>query len=162
MNEKLRMFLEAKKEDEIKRYEFEKQKMLIELGLCYKVYSPDDKYSQEYSQIEWDSTNQVSKYFKMVPIEITDEEYQEVKKYAKKESEEKGRKNAVATALTGIAWFIFIAGFIAGIALGKEEYYGSDFSFAIALTYWGVSLITGTMFLGFAEIIKLLDAIKRK
>lgn len=78
--------------------------------------------------------------------------------------------NPVATALTIIAWVIFIVGFVAGIVLGNEEvvhgtyhtYTTTEFSFAVALIYWCVSLVSGTTFLGFAEIIKLLDAIKKK
>ena len=89
---------------------------------------------------------------------------------AKKEVEEDVSNNPVATALTVIAWVIFIGGFIAGIVLGRVEvekgyyytYTDTEFSFAIAFVYWCVSLISGTVFLGFAEIIKLLNAIKRK
>ena len=168
MNEKLKEFLDAKKEAEQKKYEEEKQKTLIELGLFEKVYSPDDNYSEEYSCCEWDSANLTNKYYKKVTVEITDEEYQEVKKYSKKE--ETTENNPIATALTVIAWIVFIGGFIAGIALGTVEvergyyytYTDTEFSFVVAFVYWCVSLISGTMFLGFAEIIKLLDAIKKK
>ena len=168
MNEKLKEFLDAKKEAEQKKYEEEKQKTLIELGLFEKVYSPDNNYSEEFSSCEWDSANSTNKYYKKVTVEITDEEYQEVKKYSKKE--ETTENNPIATALTVIAWIVFIGGFIAGIALGTVEvergyyytYTDTEFSFAIAFGYWCVSLISGTMFLGFAEIIKLLNDIKRK
>ena len=168
MNEKLKEFLDAKKDAEKKKYEDEKQKTLIELGLFEKIYSPDDNYSEEYSSCEWDSANSTNKYFKKVPVEITDEEYQEVKKYSKKE--ETTENNPIVTALSVIAWIVFIGGFIAGIALGTVEvergyyytYTDTEFSFAVAFVYWCVSLMSGTMFLGFAEIIKLLDAIKKK
>ncbi len=168
MNEKLKKFLDAKKDSETKKYEETKQKTLIDLGLYEKIYSPDNKYSEEFSSSEWDSANQTNKYYKKAPIEITDEEYQEVRKYSKEEVSTEN--NTVAVALTIIAWLIFIGGFIAGIVLGTVEvekgyyytYTDTEFSFAIAFVYWCVSLISGTMFLGFAEIIKLLDAIKRK
>lgn len=167
MNKKLEKFLATKKETERKLQEKTKQDTLIDLGLFEKVYSPNNAYSDEYCFSEMDSDNQTSKYYKKVAIEITDEEYQEVKKYAKvKEPIE----NPIAMALTIIAWVIFIGGFFAGIILGIEEvekgyyytYTETEFSFAVALTYWGISLVSGTMFLGFAEIIKLLEAIKRK
>lgn len=168
MNDKVKEFLNSKKEAEQKKYEEEKQKTLIELGLFEKVYSPNDNYSEEYSSYEWDSANSTNKYYKKVTIEITDEEYQEVKKYSKKE--ETTENNPIATALTVIAWVIFIGGVIAGCAMGMVEvqrgnyytYTDTEFSFAVAFVYWCVSLISGTMFLGFAEIIKLLDAIKKK
>ena len=170
MNEKLKNFLDAKKDAENKHYEDVKRKTLIDLGLYEKVYSPDNKCSVEFCLSEWDEENYVSKYYKKVPIEITDEEYREVEKYAKKEATEDASKNPVAVALTIIAWFIFIGGFIAGIVLGIIEvengYYNTyaetGFSFIIAFAYWCISLVSGIMFLGFAEIIKLLNAIKRK
>ncbi len=168
MHEKVKEFLDAKKDAENKKYEEEKQKTLIELGLYEKVYSPDNNYSEEFSSPEWDNANSTYKYYKIVPVELTDEEFQEIKKYSKIETTTKS--NPVAIALTVIAWIIFIGGFIAGIALGTVEvergyyytYTDTEFSFAVAFVYWCVSLISGTMFLGFAEIIKLLDAIRRK
>ena len=165
MHEKLVEFLNDKKDLEIKKYEKKKRETLIDLGLYEKVYSPDNEYSNEFCLSEWDDTIQANKYYKNVPIEITDEEYQEVKKYSKIEDEP--TNNPVAVALTIIAWVIFIGGFIAGIALGTveiEKGYNTytEFSVAIAFVYWCVALISGTIFLGFAEIIKLLDAIKKK
>ena len=165
MHEKLVEFLNDKKDLEIKKYEKKKRETLIDLGLYEKVYSPDNEYSNEFCLSEWDDTIQANKYYKNVPIEITDEEYQEVKKYSKIEDEP--TNNPVAVALTIIAWVIFIGGFLAGIALGTVEFekgYNTytEFSVAIAFVYWCVALISGTIFLGFAEIIKLLDAIKKK
>lgn len=170
MHEKLKSFLDAQKEAEVKAYEARKHETLVDLGLYEREYSPSGKYSEEYPFCEWDVDRHASIYFKKVPIEITDEEYQEVKKYAKTEDKENGAKNPVAVALTIIAWIIFIGGFISGIALGWVEVEMgrefvrtySEFSFESAFVYWCTSLISGTVFLGFAEIIKLLTAIKRK
>ena len=169
MNEKLKKFLDSKKDTETQKYEEKKQKILIDLGLYEKVYSPDNKPSEEFSIYEWDSVNQVNKYYKKVPIEITDEEYQEIKKYAKEEEKEEKEvsDNPVATALTFIAWVIFLVGFIAGLALGTEQVlrgysYTTVFSFANAFVYWWISFISGTLVRGFAEIIKLLNAINKK
>lgn len=66
-----------------------------------------------------------------------------------------------------IAWIVYVAGFIVGIVQGNVEVQGTfnnrtEFSFVITLTYWSIALISGTMFLGFAEIIKLLNKIKNK
>ena len=161
MNEKVKGFLNAKKVAERKNYEKEKQSTLIELGLFDKVYAPDNKQSEEFSYFEWDSANSTNKYYKKVPVEITDEEFEEIKKCLEKEALQKD--NPVATALTFIAWAVFICGFIAGGVLGDTvAEYSHEFSLGTAFTYWAVSFISGTMFLGFAEIIKLLEAIKRK
>ena len=176
MKEKVQEFLAAKKAEEERKFEEDKKKTLIELGLYEKVYSPEDKWSEEFNTYEWDVNASEAKYYKKVPLEITGEEYEEVRKYAKKENRESikeymtGETNVIAKILTVIAWVVFIAGFIAGIAIGTVEiergiyytYTDTEFSFAIAFTYWCISLISGMMFLGFAEIIKLLDAIKKK
>ena len=168
MNEKLKNFLETQKENEKKRNDEKKKKSLLALGLYEKVYSPDNNYSEEFNLYEYDNANSSKKYYKIVPIEITDEEYQEVKKYSINRS--LSRVNLIANAITIIAWIIYIGGFIAGIALGNVEvvkagyyaYVETEFSFAIAFSYWCIAFISGTMFLGFASIIKLLDAIRRK
>ncbi len=75
--------------------------------------------------------------------------------------------NPIASALKIIAIIIFFLGFIAGFVLGRQVVKSSvfnraDFSFAIAFIYWAVSFISGMMFLGFAEIIQLLQDIKNK
>lgn len=169
MNEKLTKFLDKKRKEELDKLRREKTNNLIELGLYDKVYSPDNAYSDEYELYEWDSENNIGKYYKIVPIEITDDEYQEVKKYQK--NEQSKEKNVIASALVASAWFVFIGGFIAGIMFGNGEVYkevygeyivDTEFSIGIAFVYWGVCFISGIMFLGFAEIIKLLDAIKKK
>ena len=168
MNKQITDFLATRKAAEEEKYEKEKQKILIELGLVEKKYSPDGNYSNEFYLSEWDSANSTTKFYKNVPIEITDEEYQEVKECLK--IEETTSNNPISTALTVIAWVLFIGGFIAGIVFGTVEvekgyyytYTDTEFSFAIAFVYWCTSLISGTMFLGFAEIIKLLDTIKKK
>ena len=165
MNEKVKEFLDAKKKAEQKKYAEEKQKTLIALGLFEKVYSPNNTYSAEFPVYEYDSVSGKNKWYKKVPIEITDEEYQEVKKYAKKE--ESSKTNPIASILTALAWIVFIGGFIAGLVFGTVEvessYYSeAEFSLAAAFVYWCDAFIYGTIFLVFAEIIKLLEAIKNK
>ncbi len=168
MHEKVKEFLEAKKAEERKLFEENKQKTLIELGLFEKEYAPDNKYTLEYSFSEWDTETSTNKWYKCVATDVTDEEYAEIIKYSNTKAP--STQNPVATALIVIAWLVFVGGFIAGIALGNVEvvkgsyypYTDTEFSFAIAFTYWCVALISGTMFLGFAEIIKLLHNIARK
>ena len=177
MHEKVQAYINASKETEKRQYEREKKETLIKLGLYEKEYSPNNIWSSEYSFPQWDEKSMTTKYYKRVPCEVTDEEYQEIKKCSKdnKIREEKtdldeSQNNKIAIALTVIAWIIFIGGFIAGIALGTTEvqegtyytYSDTEFSFAVAFIYWCVSFISGTMFLGFAEIIKLLEAINNK
>lgn len=54
-----------------------KRMTLIALGLYEKEYSPDGKQSREYSSCEPDE-NGKRRYYRKVPIEITDEQWKEL------------------------------------------------------------------------------------
>ncbi len=147
MHEKVASFLTQKQAEETIR----KNKHLVDLGLYEKVYSNSTTYSDEFPYPEEDEKGAIINYYKKVAIDITDEEYAEIKKHSFAYSP---HKNAIAIALTVIAWIIYIVGFISGIIITSNA--------SAALTYWFGSLISGTTFLGFAEIIKLLNDIKNK
>lgn len=157
MHEKLKEYFAKAKEREDKLTAHE----LISAGLYEKEYSEKDEYSYEYPEVEWDDNNNKSKYFKKIPIQLTNEEYEKFKKIYY--SSALKPTNPIATVLSIIAVIIYVAGFIAGIVIGVEvaEFY-EDFAFGTAFVYWATSLISGTLFLGFAEIIKLLNDIKNK
>ena len=75
--------------------------------------------------------------------------------------------NPIVIIFKIIAIITFVLGFFGGLIFGNQpviSLYSSrtEFSFAVALTYWAVSFISGLMFLGFAEIIQLLQDIKNK
>lgn len=166
MNEKVNTFLETKKTEAKMRFEEEKQKKLLELELYEKEYSLENSYSEEFPLSEFDEATSKYKYYKKVPIEISDEEYAELLKYS---ADEEPRKSTnFPTILTTIACVIYLFGFMAGFGFGEvvvdpyDVVDGTVFSFAIAFTYWSIALISGTLFLALAEIIKILDAIKKK
>lgn len=70
------------------------------------------------------------------------------------------KSNGVASALTFIAVMIFIIGFFIGIAsLFNGFYNGIPW---LILGYWVSAFVLGMLFLGFAEIIKLLQKISDK
>ena len=157
MHEKLKEYFAKAEEKENKLTAQE----LIYAGLYEKEYSEKNEYSHEYPDSEWDDENKKQKYFKKVPIQLTDEECEKFKKIYY--SSALKPTNPIASALSIIAVLIYIGGFIAGIVLGIDaaELY-EEFAFSVAFVYWAVSLVSGTMFLGFAEIIKLLNDIKNK
>lgn len=157
MHEKLKKYFEKAEEKENKLTAQE----LISVGLYEKEYSEKNKYSYEFPNSEWDEENKIQKYFKKVPIQLTDEECEKFKKIYYNSALK--HTHPIANALSVIAFLIYIGGFIAGIVLGVEtaEYY-EDFAFSVAFIYWAIALISGTLFLGFAEIIKLLNDIKNK
>ena len=157
MHEKLKEYFGKAEEKENKLTAQE----LISAGLYEKEYSEKNEFSYEYPDREWDEENKKQKYFKKVPIQLTDEECEKFKKIYY--SSALKPTNPIASALSIIAVLIYIGGFIAGIALGVEaaDIY-EDFAFSVAFVYWATALISGTLFLGFAEVIKLLNDIKNK
>ena len=163
MNEMVKSFLDAKKQEERKKYDEKKEKILLELGFYEKIYSEKEGYSAEFPFSEYDSVNSKSKWYRKEVLNLTDEEYEELKKYSVEETQ--AGNNSVANILNIIAIVIFIGGFILGIIMGYAaqyvEYVDGDFSFVAAFTYWCTSFISGMVFLGFAEIIKLLDVISK-
>ena len=81
-------------------------------------------------------------------------------------------ENAVGKALKTFAWATIVIGFILGIVMAFVEvpytsplggyHTTTEFSWTIALTYWSDAFVAGLVFLGFAEIIILLQKIVDK
>ena len=138
----------------------------------------------EYPCVENDKKLNVPLRYKKVPVKVTDEEYEEIlanmgaKPMTVALTDEEREKlvngiksqtnnkyipddeNNIAKLLMIIAVTTYIGGFILGLIFGYDEY--DDFDVFMALIYWSSAFISGTMFLGFAEIITLLTAIKNK
>lgn len=129
--------------------------LLVSQGLYEKVYAPSNEWSEEYPENEYDPEQQRNRYFKKTAIEVTDEEYEQIKKYAFA-SNSLPKTNDIAKILTFIACAIYIVGIIAGIIIVEPM------GIAVSVVCWVITAISGTMFLGFAEIIKLLQSIKNK
>ena len=150
----------TKKANEKANAELEKKnKLLIDLGLFEKEYS--DHYSPEFPYIE-STDSGTAKYFRRTPVEVSDSEYEEILKYQKdinnvNNTVKAVEKNKIATVFKVLAWIIFIVGFIVGIILGAIASL-----FTVTLTCWVTCFVSGMVFLGFAEIIQLLTAIKNK
>ncbi len=160
-------FIDKKKAEIENNKNKEKRKLLMDLGICEKEYSQSSAWSEEYPDYEYDQETREGRYFKKIPINVTDEEYEEILKYCKQSDNTTpvNKENKVAKVLTGIAYAIFIIGAILGFAMGYTKNIPEDtyyFSFAVAVAWWCVSFIGGMFMLGFAEIIKLLNAIKNK
>lgn len=132
-----------------------KNELLISLGLAEKAYA--NEQSSEYPEIEYDEQTGVYRYFKYIPVEVSDEEYAEILKC---QSASAPDQNSVSKIFKGMAWAIFGLGFIAGIVLGQN--FGYDFNFPIALTAWISTFVSGMTCYGIGEIIQLLDDIKKK
>ena len=174
MNERVKELLEnklqeeeAKKQEKMQEEETKKQEkreaLLLKLGLYDVEYSPYEYHSPEYPFFD----SEAGKYYKKNIIEISDEDYQELLNHFEA-TEEHGYQNIIiATVIRIISAIVFLGGFIMGIVCGNVEISGlytsyTRFSPAIAFTYWGISLISGFILLGFAQIIQTLDNIYTK
>ena len=158
MNESLQEYLNKKAEEKRAKYESERDANLIAAGLFEKRFSPTGKAEDpEYPFSQWNKTENRMMYYKKVAIVITDEEYEEFLKAGpvKTAVVEEESKNAVASTLCGIAVTIYIlrglVGLIAMIA---------NFVMGLGVMFGG--FISGSVFLGFAEIIKQLQKINDK
>lgn len=166
MNQRVQEFINQQKIQLENNKNMEKAKVLNDLGLYDKEYSENPAWSEEYPDYEYDQVTQQGKYFRKIPISVTDEEYAEILKYSNIDNTQiesddvKTNSNTIATIFSVIAVFIFILGLFLGIVLGDAI--GYKFSIGVALICWGSGFVGGMLMLGFAEIIKLLTAIKNK
>lgn len=160
MNPKVEEFLAKKKKEKEEQELKKRNSVLLKLGLCEKEYAPEGKdYSDGYTEYHYDEKEGKNIYYKSVPIEVTDEEYAEILKYASIKDTSESGKNGVATVLKIIGIVFYIVGFIGGCIAGAAY---RDFDYLTALYYWVAGIISGTLFLGFAEVIKLLQEIRDK
>ncbi len=147
MDTKVKEFIEAAKLKERKVFEKERDEHLLSLGLIDEEKSIRE-YSVNYSSFfnKWDKKAQ--KYYReeLVPAKITDEEYEEVKRYAAKNAadmENVELNNGAEKFLGIINTIMLVLSIIAVVVLiivGVVEYEGG--LFLIALSVLLISLIS--------------------
>ncbi len=157
MHEIVKKFIDKKKEEQEKL----KKKHLDELDL----FDTEDATANDYDIVKYE--NGVAHYYKKVPIEVTDEEYAEICKYAMSTN---ALQNVVSKVFYGTAIVIWILGTILSLVLAEQTVPSIDYLESGETTFsWGIFLfgvfatfISGMIFLGFSEIIKLLQKIVNK
>lgn len=132
--------------------------LLISQGLYEKVYAPNDEWSEEYPENEYDQERQTIRYFKKVAIEVTDEEYEQIKKYAVKPPIFLPKPNVIAKILLGVGICVYGLGFIGGMQLQSA----AEELLSLAIIVWAIAAVGGTILLGLSEIVKLLQNIRDK
>lgn len=71
-------------------------------------------------------------------------------------------ENKIGTILKALGVLIFTLGGFLGLFAGLEGHYNSNFIWLDALLVWVLAFITGMLFIGFGEIIHLLNKIYLK
>ena len=153
-------YTEVNMDKRLQKYvEKKKQKFLIEEGLFDKVYEPEDLMHDvdEFPYSEKSNGINPTRYYKIIPYNISDEEFEILLKLHSTgniSNNDSNVSNRCSVFMMVVAIAIYTTGFIVGIMMGQTGY---DFNFGITIIYWIVSFATGSLFVGISEIIKLLN-----
>lgn len=174
-------FIEAMKEKQKEKERESKNEILISLGLVDKKNSHREYYPYRVNEkCKWDE--EVEKYYidKHTPLEVSDEEYKEILKYAQIEGEEEKPKKSTnwGKSIETIVWIILIIGIIfnlflmfnvekpTGIPIYSEEYELA--AKAAEIERWGylVNIIFFALsfpfLIGFAKLVSAAEKYLRK
>ena len=171
MNKKVQEYINSKqkelKEIQNEKKQSAKESFLIEEGFCNKVYAPESgEFSKsEYSYSEYDKEKEAYFYYKLVPMDISDEDYESMlSAYSAVEDElddeddddeEDIPNNNIAIFMIVASVIIYIAGFVGGIVAGNN-FNRYEFTWWLAFAIWIPTFVYGSLFLGLSEVIKLL------
>lgn len=169
MNQKAQKYITSKKKELQKIKVSEKESFLIEQGLCEKVFAPNpERFGINHTEYPYGERNEQdgsTVYYKLTPIDLTDEEFEQVYSAFKAVDDELNKEdnqdtskptNGMAVFMTIVAVTIYIVGLVAGIVIGKN-FGGYWFSWTSASICWFAGFVYGSLFLGVSEIIKLLN-----
>lgn len=133
----LKEFLDKKQAEQRKEFESERDKLLVSLGLVKfeKEYSPSGKQTGPYVKYDVGAKNYYYVKHK-TPIEVTDEEYEQIKKYALTQKPQKlqtlQKSNEVdgtewgLKLVNGVFWVLAIIGFVIVIYLASDALFNDE------------------------------------
>ena len=172
MNPKVQEFIDKMKAEQNSKELKEMEELLLSLGLVDENKSKEELiYSdvREYGDNDWKWDEKENKYCKKIqaklPIKITDEEYQEILKYAPTKKEVIGeikteKETPTANTIKSIAKIFLILNIIGGIILfiilieNQETVVFAWISIATAIIY---SLLLHPLIIGFSKIVKAAE-----
>ncbi|MFW5913548.1 MAG: hypothetical protein ACOCSM_00660 [Bacillota bacterium] len=162
------------------RYQKEKNKFLIRLGLYEKKYmqegdDPEDYPETEHSDDSLEDSGKGMEQIRVIryrnqPYSVSDEEYEELKKLhqQKKAVENQIKKevspsnqnkiepmnNTIGLYLRRAANILLILYILLGLVFVAEE---SGFSLMVGITVISTGVLTALLYYGFSEVIRLLQ-----
>ncbi len=117
MNTKVEKFLNEARAKKLENLRNEKDQILVSIGLCEKekVYSEDSRHiTNDYPY--WDNEKKQYYGYKKTPVEVSDEEYNEILEYITcKENSEPHENNTAESTIKTVATIILIFGIISSI-----------------------------------------------
>lgn len=131
-----------------------REQSLVELGLWEQEFDPEERgYSAEYPLFE------DGRYYRKAAVPVTDGEWAEICACAEKSKPTGGRrKNPVGQALRVIGMGVYAVGFLvgAGVYVYSRQYGVYEMALLQMASTWVTAAVSGTVFLGFSEVIRLL------
>lgn len=155
MNEQVAKFIEKAKEEAKKEAEDVKRGHLFSLGLLEKrEYISRGELGEQRDGLKWDPVK--GQYYKSFPIEITEEEYAEICRYAPPKPKIKQEELNVGIGVLGVIGYIVLGiGIISAIAMIGDMP-------VVALTTFASCGITCAFMVTLGKMLEVLKAIKRK
>ena len=150
MHEKIQEFINKKQEENARKKQEYKNKVLMENDLYDKEYS-EHGYHSEYPAFDYEQ----NRYYKRVPIKCSDEDFEKLKEYLPQS--EKISTNVTYGILVGIVIAIFVIGFIIGLCM-----YNEFTGMLPVIIIWIISFLLGISVYVYAEILRLLNIIAKK
>lgn len=149
MDKKLQKYIEKRKRD-----------FLIEEGLFDKIYEQEEAIHDvdEYPHSDNQNGLNHTRYYKIVPYDVTDEEFDTLLRlhhFSRMSKNKNSQSNGYATFMIVASVIIYIAGFVGGIVAGNN-FNRYEFTWWLAFAIWIPTFVYGSLLLGVSEIIKLL------
>lgn len=145
MGQTVQEFIQAAQAKEREEFERKRNRHLIELGLIDSEKSTK-YYSKHKSSVHtmWDSEKQMWYYSTPAPLDVTDEEYKEIKRLSEKKKEPLVLNNSTESFLNVMLIISLIIGIIGTLALfsiGMNQY-GGEVLIISAVALLIASLVT--------------------
>ena len=134
---------------------------MLKQGVYETEFAPEDSGEPWEYPYMMPTEDGETKRCKIIPIELTVEDIEKIENYVNIETTTNNdEENGIAAAIRVIAVLIYIVGLICGFFFGSTVDY--EFSWGVAIIYWCAFAVSGTIMLGFSEIINLLHKINLK
>ena len=138
-----------------------KDDILVKIGLCEREYSKDGQYSLTYNKKD----EQVNGWYREVPIEVSDEEWQAILAAYRKGDQTGGVSappvtNSRASIIKAFAIIALVLGIGLGIRAGSEySKWTGEFGFNLALPFFVAGFVSWLILMATSDVLRLLQEI---
>ena len=164
MNAKVQEFINKMKEEQRKKELKQKEELLISLGLVdesktiKRIVYLNDEECKDSTTSKWDAEKQMfyEAIMSPAPIEVTDEEYQEILKYSsnierRKQIKKDNKETPCADTINVIVKIFLVINIIGGLILSIQFGW---IPIVVALTY---GILWYSITVGFSKIVKVAE-----